>query len=156
MHSVSIYGLNDKKIPEHLSKSSFGKKSTWEWICNRKDICNLSIGVSVAGGATFLHYSEESLKVNYRYYKKLFGIINLKKKKIKNNIFYFARKILNNKMPINEWGKPQHDLIKNKILKKYKFQNIPFYKMNTYKATQFIVTKIKKNPNYLVKFIKLS
>jgi len=59
-------------------------------------------------------------------------------------------------MPINEWGKPQHDLIKNKILKKYKFQNIPFYKMNTYKATQFIVTKIKKNPNYLVKFIKLS
>ena len=71
IHSVAIWGKDIKKIPEHNSKSSFGKGSTWEWICNTKNVCNLSIGVSVHGGATILHYPEEFLRVNYRYFKIL-------------------------------------------------------------------------------------
>ena len=59
------------KIPEHKSLSSFWKKFNLGMDLNPKNVCNLSIGVAVeGGGATFLHYIEELLKVNYRFNKK--------------------------------------------------------------------------------------
>ena len=65
IHSVAIYGKNQSKVPSHNSKSSFGKRSTWEWLCKSKDVCNLAIGLNLHGGGTFCHYSEEKHKINY-------------------------------------------------------------------------------------------
>ena len=156
IHSVAIWGKDIKKIPEHNSKSSFGKGSTWEWICNTKNVCNLSIGVSVHGGATILHYPEEFLRVNYRYFKKLSGKIILKSgKKIKKNFIFFARKKYKNKIVKNQWNRCERDLIKNKILyKKIFFKNLIICKMNTCKASKFVIKKIKKDPGYLMVFEK--
>ena len=156
IHSVSIFGKKYNKIPEHKSLSSFGKNSTWEWICKSKNVSNLSIGVAVKGGATFLHYIEEFLKVNYRFNKKITGNIRLKNKMVKKKIFYFARKRNKNFQIENNWLKCQNDLLHDKILKKNKFKNLNFFYMNTNKATNFIIKKMINNPNYLVKYSKLS
>ena len=69
IHSVSIFGPNYKEIPDHNCKSSFGVGSTWEWLSNNKNVCNLSMGIGLNGGATICHYPEQKHKVDYRYFK---------------------------------------------------------------------------------------
>ena len=151
IHSVCVWGKNYKVVADHKSKSSFGKGSTWEWICNSKDVCNISIGISVLGGATILHKHKEKLKVYYRYFKKFKSIILLKnKQQVKKEFFYFARKKFRNKSIINDWHTCEKDLIKNNILKKKTFsQNLLICKMNTNKATKFLINKLKRNKNYI-------
>ena len=155
IHSVAIWGKKKNQIPTHKSKSSFGKGSTWEWMCKSKNVCNLSIGISISGGATILHYPEELNKVNYRYYKKIKGQIILKNmKNLNKEFFYFARKKFKNKIVFNDWNKCENDLIQNKILYKSKFNKLVICKMNTFKATNFINKKIKNDKNYLAYFKK--
>ncbi len=155
IHSVAIWGKKKNKIPIHKSKSSFGKGSVWEWICKSKNVCNLSIGINVNGGATILHYPEEFNKVNYRYLKKINGNIVLKNgNRIKKQFFYFARKKFVNKKVFNNWDKCEKDLIKNRILKKRMFKGLLICKMNTNKATNYINKMLKKDREYLVYFIK--
>lgn len=148
IHSVCIFGKN-KRIPTHYSKSSFCKGSTWDWLCNSKNVINLSLGIGLEGGATFLHVSEEKNNVNYRYYKKLnINVYNNKKKRVANKFYYYSRK----RNFLNSWKKCEDDLIKKKLLKKIKNElNIPIYLVNTFYASKFIDKKIKENSNYLLK-----
>ena len=55
------------------------KKSVWEWLCKRKDVLNLSIGLGLAGGATFVHYAEEISSVPYREFINLYNPVFDKK-----------------------------------------------------------------------------
>ena len=80
IHSVCIY--NNKYELKHECESSFGQGSVWEWISNN-DVCNLSLGIGLNGGATICHYPEESLGVDYRTYITLDGKIYDEK----NNFF---------------------------------------------------------------------
>ena len=148
IHSVAIYGKNQSKVPNHNSKSSFGKGSTWEWLCNSKDVCNLSLGLNLNGGGTFCHYSEEKNKISYREFKSIKLSIKGKNDKIiKKNFRYFSR----SKGIRNNWNKCEKDLINEKLLKKFKFKENDYQiiKMNTFKVINFISKKIKKDNYYL-------
>ena len=79
--------------------------------------------MAVEGGATFLHYIEELLKVNYRFNKKITGSIKLKNKMVRKKFLYFARKKNKNFLIKNNWLNCQNDLLHDKILKKKKFKN---------------------------------
>ncbi len=151
IHSVSIYGIKHNKVPNHNSNSSFGKGSTWDWLCNSKNVCNIGLGLNLHGGGTFCHYSEEKCKVNYRQYKNIdLKVISKKNILSKRKFTYFA-KSLDIKNIKNDWKKCEKDLIKNKLLKKFKFKenNYSIIKMNTFKTTKFILKKLKKNQYYL-------
>ena len=63
IHSVSIFGPNYKDIPDHNCKSSFGLGSTWEWLSNNKNVCNLSMGIGLNGGAIFVIILNKSIKL---------------------------------------------------------------------------------------------
>jgi aminoglycoside N3'-acetyltransferase len=148
IHSVAIYGKNQSKVPSHNSKSSFGKRSTWEWLCKSKDVCNLAIGLNLHGGGTFCHYSEEKHKINYRKFKILkLKIIGKNNKLIKKKFTYFSRKA---KIK-NDWSACERDLINEKLIKRIKFKenDYPIIKMNTYKVTNFILKKIERDKYYL-------
>jgi aminoglycoside N3'-acetyltransferase len=150
LHSVCVFGKNKDKIKIGNSSSSFGKGSFWEWACNSKDVCNLSLGLNLEGGATFCHYPEEFMKVNYRKYVKLNTKVYDKKNNIiKNNFFYFARK----KSFYNNWKRCEADLFKYSLIKKYVFieNDYKVLKMNTNKVYKFLIKKIEKNLFYLVK-----
>lgn len=155
IHSVSIFGPNYKEIPDHNCKSSFGVGSTWEWLSNNKNVCNLSMGIGLNGGATICHYPEQKHKVDYRYFKFFeTKIIDKKNNLFKRKYSYYTR--INNKKfeGINNWKKCESDLINNKILKQIKINEIIFQKMNCYDAVKFISMKLSKNPNYLGKLKK--
>ena len=150
IHSVAIFGKNYKEIPDHNCPSSFGKNSTWEWLCNSKDVCNIALGLGLEGGATICHFPEENKKVNYRKFKnlkiKVFGKDN---NIIKKKFQFYVRK----KQIKNNWKNCENDLFKKKLIKKYLFKEnkYPVIKMNTYEVTNFILNKLKKNKNYLIK-----
>lgn len=150
LHSVSIFGKNINKIKIKNSASSFGKGSIWEWICTSKDVCNLSFGLRLNGGATFCHYSEEIMRVNYREYIDLkIKVFNNKNKLQKKKFSYFGRK----KNIFNDWNRCEKDLYQNQLIKKYVFSENKYIitKMNTQKVTNFIINKLKKDNNYLIK-----
>lgn len=156
IHSVSIFGPNYKEIPDHNCKSSFGAGSTWEWLSNNKNVCNLSMGIGLNGGATICHYPEQKHKVDYRYFKFFKAKIIDKKKNLSERKYSYYTRIKNKKFEgINNWKKCEIDLMKNKILKQIKINEIIFQKMNCFNAVKFIAMKLNKNPNYLGKLKKL-
>ncbi len=150
LHSVCIFGKNKNKIRIGPSLSSFGKGSFWDWACNSKDVCNLSLGLNLGGGATFCHYSEEFMKVSYRKYIELdIQVFEKKNKKIDKKFLYFARK----KKFSNNWKKLERELTKLSLIRKYVFpeNDYSILKMNTNKVTKFLIKKIKNNSLYLIK-----
>ena len=153
IHSVAIFGKNNCKNLNHNSASSFGKGSIWEWLCNSKDVCNISLGLNLKGGATFCHFSEEKTNVRYRKYKDLdFKIIGKDKKIINKKFTYFARNSKFKRLK-NDWSKVEKDLIKHKMIEEFIFpeNNYRVIKMNTHKVTNFLLNRLKKNSNYLIK-----
>ena len=156
IHSISMYGKKTREIPNHDCNSSFGKGSVWEWLCRNKDVCNLSLGTRLDGGATICHYPEEYLSVYYRTYIPLEGkIIDKNKKKTKSKFSYYARIINKNFEGSNNWNLCEKDLLKKNILsRKFFFNNqYPISLMNAYKATNFIISKLKNDKEYLGKLI---
>jgi aminoglycoside N3'-acetyltransferase len=153
LHSVSIFGKNSFKIPIKHCNSSFGKNSFWEWACNN-NVCNISLGLELNGGATFCHYVEEYCKVPYRNYINLNYIVKDKQNKnTKKKYTYFARNTDFKKEIINDWDNVQKTLIKEKLIYIYK-NTTPKYqvlKMNTSKVSNFLIGKVKENQNFLIK-----
>ena len=154
VHSVSIFGKNSFKIPLKYCSSSFGKNSFWEWACNNKNVCNISLGLELNGGATFCHYSEEYCKVPYRKYINLNRFVKNKNNYIvKKKYKYFARNSKYKKKIINDWKKIQKILVQKKLIKIYKNENPKYQilKMNTFDVSSFLIDNIKKNNNFLLK-----
>ncbi len=154
IHSVSIFGKNENKIPLKYCSTSFGKNSFWEWACNNKNVCNISLGLELNGGATFCHYAEEYCNVPYREIIELnYSIKNKKYQLIKKKYKYFARKSSYFKETTNDWKRVQQTLEKKKFIKIYDNKS-PKYKiltMNTFEVTKFLINQIKKNPHFLLK-----
>ena len=120
-----------------------------------KDVCNLSMGIGLDGGATISHYPEEKFKVNYRSYKSFNVKIIRKNEKVSIKKFsYFSR--INNKnfTAQNYWKKCENDLIKKKIIKQIKIKGIIFQKMNSNKAVDYMLSQLKHDSNYLGRLIE--
>ena len=80
----------------------------------------------------------------------------IKKKNLSERKYSYYTRIKNKKFEgINNWKKCEIDLMKNKILKQIKINEIIFQKMNCFNAVKFIAMKLNKNPNYLGKLKKL-
>ena len=154
IHSVSIFGKNSFKIPIKHCSSSFGKNSFWEWACKNNNVCNISLGLELNGGATFCHYVEEYCKVPYRKYINLNYIVKGKQNKsTKKKYTYFSRNTDFKKEIINDWDSVQKTLIKKKLINIYKNENPKYQvlKMNTSKVSNFLIKKVKKNNIFLLK-----
>jgi aminoglycoside N3'-acetyltransferase len=156
IHSLSVYGKNAQDVPYQNCNSSFGKGSVWEWLCKNKDVCNLSLGIGLNGGATICHYAEENIVVNYRKYIPLEGqIIDKDKKKTMSKFTYYGRILNKNFEGINNWTQCEHDLLKKKFLvRKFFFKNsYQISIMNAKKGINFIINQLKKNREYLGRLV---
>lgn len=152
IHSLSVYGKNMQDVPFQNCNSSFGKGSVWEWLCKNKDVCNLSLGTRLEGGATICHYAEEHIRVNYRKYIDLPGtIIDKDKKKNRSKFTYYGRIINKNFEGHNNWIACEQDLLKKRfLLRKFFFKNsYPVSIMNAKRGIKFIINKLKNNSEYL-------
>ena len=149
IHSVCVVGPKYNEIAEHNCSSSFGKNSTWEWLCENQNVRSLALGIDFSGGATLCHYPEEKLNVFYRAYKNLnIKVYDQNNKVIKRKYTYFARK----KNYENLWDNCKNQLIKNKIIVNVKNEfKIPIFSMNALETTNFITSNLEKNNKFVLK-----
>ena len=81
LHSYLILGKHRKEISKLKLKTSWGKKSLFEWL-SKKNARLIVFGVPWKDGCTYLHRYEETNLVPWRYFKEFSGNMYLKKKKI--------------------------------------------------------------------------
>jgi len=150
MFSCLILGKK-KSYYSNNSNNSFGPGSIFEklLIQNAKLV---SFGLN-RFDPTFVHYVEQFFdtnfkKINYRYLKKISGIIIKDKKRYKDNYFTFLRK-KNNKF-YNEKN-IKKDLLKAKKLNWIKLLNTNIYIVEAKDFYNFGITGMKKNKNYFIK-----
>ena len=149
-HSVCIEGPKTEFLLEDVPDSSFGEKSVYEKLYNL-GAYNLSLGSEFIGGATFCHYSEEVLKVPYRFYKYFPGnILDQNNKLVDFDFRMYVRIIENDFYYENNWNVFWQDSLKKGLVNYFKFnKTAPIFLMNIKDSHDFLVEKIQKDPFYV-------
>ena len=147
IHSLSILGPDAEFLSSFLSDTSFGENSLWNFLVQSNESINLSFGIGLVGGATFLHCIEENAKVPYR------KIINLDREVLDNNdkrlnfqFRYFAHS-QNSKG--NNWEIVESDLKKEGLLQEWQVDEINISAMKIRKVSDYVGNALRKNPYYL-------
>ncbi len=155
-HSVCIEGPKTEFLLEDVPDSSFGEKSVYEKLYNLGSY-NLSLGSEFIGGATFCHYSEELLKVPYRFYKYFPGnILDQNNKLVDFDFRMYVRIIENDFYYENNWNVFWQDALKKGLVNYFKFnKTAPIFLMNIKDSHDFLVEKIQKDPYYVATKFKL-
>ena len=147
VHSLSIMGPDAEFLSSFLSDTSFGEDSLWNFLLQSEDSVNLSFGIGLVGGATFLHCVEERAKVPYREIIDLDSeVVDCNGKDLKFQFRYFAHS-QNSKG--NNWKSVEADLRKNELLLEQEVHGINISAMKIMEVSNFVRDKLIKNPYYL-------
>ena len=144
-----------KNFPKEYEKINFNaafiNNSIWEYFY-KKDVTIVNIGLDHLI-ISLIHYIEFICNVPYRKIIKIKGTVELEK--IKKSLIYnfYAR----DKKSIYalDWIKIEADLIENNIIKTNYKKILNFKWLKTSELGNYIKSKIKENPYYLVKKITL-
>jgi len=148
--SVCGKGKLAKDIIENISKSGAGNGSVFErlYVFDAKI---LFLGADFIKTCTFNHYTEQFLKVNYRYSKYFKGKVIYKDKTLNDSWEFYVKntEVLKFKdLSHNKYF--EKDLIKNKILKKYKIDKFEVSLCSSRELFDFVKKKLKKNIYYIL------
>ena len=103
-HSLSVSGPRSHEFLACKNHSSFGEGSPFELLYDMEAI-NLSLGIGLVGGATFLHHAEEVAGVPYRIYKNFPGdVFGEDGIRLPNTYKMFVRRINANYEYQNKWN----------------------------------------------------
>jgi|LauGreSuBDMM15SN_2_FD.fasta_scaffold02197_6 aminoglycoside 3-N-acetyltransferase len=154
IHSVSALGKHANYFTKEIESSSFGIKSTFHKLIEANAI-NVSLGANFIGGATYLHYSEESVLSPFRDFKDL----NVKCFDSNNfllpvNFKYFARRITSEGEYVNDWGKPLSDFIEKKLFIFDKIGDANFMYSRMLPSVRFLIEMLSSDAFYCAKFIE--
>ena len=155
-HSIAAYGPNAEFLTNSICDSSFGTESAFEKLY-QLNAYNLSLGNEFEGSATFFHYTEELLKVPYRFYKDFPGVVTNKNNEIVDKTFnMFVREIEKTYEYINRWDILWDDLLSHNLVQHIKFNAyVPILLMKIVDCHDFFYDKISKNPYYVAEKINI-
>ncbi len=150
MFSCLIIG-NKKKFLE-VKNNTFGPNSIFEKL-HKNNAKLVSFGLK-RFDPTFVHYVEQYFdtnlkKINYRYLKKIIGIISINNKKYKDTFFTFLRNRKINKSYFEK--RIKKDLIKSKKLKTLTVCDSKIYIVDSKNFFKIGIKGMKKNINYFAK-----
>jgi aminoglycoside 3-N-acetyltransferase len=153
-HSIAAYGPNAEFLTNSICDSSFGTDSAFEKLY-KLNAFNMSLGSEFVGGATFCHYTEELLRVPYRFYKYFPGEVRGRYNEIIDKTFnMFVRQIEEKFEYINRWDIFWEDVLKHSLVKYIKFNSFaPVFLMNIVDCHDFLYDKISDNPYYVAEKI---
>ena len=156
IHSVAISGPEAKELSKSISSSSFGPNSIWKELSIRNDVCNISFGIGMVGGATFLHYVEEQAKVHYRSYVPINRkVLDKEGIDVKEDFTYFAKMERNGKFAENSWEQVSQDLKREKLVETIHLTpEFQVSLMNVGVTCRYVGEEIAKNSNYLGGFVE--
>ena len=151
MFSFAIFG-KDRRYFSKIGKNTFGEKSLYEKLYKKKAKL-VSFGLN-RFDPTFVHYVEQYFhtnigKIDYRYIKKMTGIINNNGKKHKDTYRTFLRK--KNIKKTYEEKNIKKILLKNNKLKFIKLFDANIYIVDAIDFFEYGLEGMKKNKNFFVK-----
>lgn len=149
-HSVCIEGPQKSYLLNDISDSSFGENSVYEKLY-KLGAFNLSLGSEFIGGATFCHYTEEMLKVPYRFYKYFPGnITDQHNNKVNIDFKMYVRIIEKDFYYDNNWEVFWQNILEKGLVNYFKFnKTAPIFIMNIRDSHDFLAEKIFRNPYYI-------
>ncbi len=148
--SVCGKGKLTEDIIKNISKSGAGDGSVFERLFVF-DAKILFLGADFIKTCTFNHYTEQFLKVNYRYSKYFDGKVIYEDKTLNDSWEFYVKntEVLKFKdLSHNKYF--EKDLIKNKILKKYKIDKFEVSLCSSRDLFDFVKKKLKKNIYYIL------
>ena len=151
MFSFAVFGKN-KQYFTKIGKNTFGENSVYEKL-HKKNAKLVSFGLN-RFDPTFVHYVEQYFhthieKIDYRYIKKITGIINDKGEKYLDTYQTFLRK--KNSKRIYEEKNIKKILVENKKLKSIKLFGANIYIVEASDFFKYGLIGMKKNRNFFVK-----
>ena len=147
INPVHSYIYSNIKLNKNEYKNcSFGSRSIFN-LFYKKNFIWINLGAGNNSGFTIFHHVECLSNVNYRKKIKFKRYIYYKRKKININYNYFARK----GNIIYDFNKPVNEMIKEKILHRFKYNNKSIVFGECKKIIDFLILKLSKNKNYLRK-----
>lgn len=148
IHSVAVYGKQAEYLSSEIDLSSFGEKSIFAKIFNLK-ATNISLGTEFEGGATYLHYIEELVKVPYRNYIDInTRVLDCKNVAIDKKFTYFARITNENVEWNNNWSIVWKDLISRNLIELHKLGPAKIMHSNMYETGKFFANQLVNDPLY--------
>ena len=148
IHSVSAYGKYAQHFTSDIDVSSFGEKSPFAKLhqCNAH---NISIGTGLVGGATYLHYTEEFLKVPYRSFVKIpVAVFDANESKVDREFVYFARVAVDGFEYVNVWNNVWDDLSVAGAFTTFEIGPAKIVHSKMRDSADLFADKIKENPYY--------
>lgn len=154
IYSFTVYGKDKEKISKLKHRSCFGFDSPFGYLIQNKGK-NLFIDLDYKKALTFVHVAEESVGVNYRYFKIFKGdYIKKNKKKVTQSFKMYVRKTQKvSKTVIDK--KFDKVLKKKKALKEITFKKIRFSIVDINKAFSLMKKDIRSK-NGLIRGERLS
>tara|TARA_X000000950_G_scaffold96452_1_gene121787 strand:- start:658 stop:1422 length:765 start_codon:yes stop_codon:yes gene_type:complete len=146
--SVSYFGKLSKEIIGTSNETCFGKKSLFEFL-HKKNAKILCLGCSY-NQITFVHYIEEMLKINYRYFKRFKGYHYYKNKKKIVETDYFVRDLSLKRSTLLNLKKLFSNLKNKKKYFDFPLGRIPAHSVSTNDLFFEAKKGIKKNQFFLI------
>jgi len=145
INPIHSYIYKNHRIIKNFKTFSFGKKSIFQYFYD-SDFTWVNFGCEYNQGYTLFHHAEELNNVSYRKKITFKKVIQYKKKNIKINYNYFARK---KKVAFN-FKKAVLEMRRKRIIKFIKFENTFLEIGKVKKIINFLNKKLKLNKNYLL------
>ncbi len=155
IHSICAYGKKARYLTQDIATTSFGEKSSFAKLIKMNAI-NIALGTGFIGGATFLHYTEEHLKVPYREFLSLgVEVYDSDERKVDDEFYYFARKVteLHPGLYENNWETPLKDFMTAGLFHFDKIGNANVMWTKMEDSTEFLIKKVNINPYYCAKVV---
>lgn len=155
IHSICAYGKKANYLTQDIEITSFGEKSPFSKLIQMNAV-NIALGAQFVGGATFLHYVEELLRVPYRSFLQLeVEVYDMNGMKVDDDFYYFARRLdpTQKNSYVNNWDGALKDLLENNLLSSDKIGSANFMWAKMGDAINFLIQKIRADPYYCVKKI---
>ena len=155
IHSICAYGKKADYLTKDIETTSFGEKSPFSKLIQMNAI-NIALGAQFVGGATFLHYAEELLRVPYREFVPLgVGVYDMNGLEIDSEFYYFARKSDRDRESsyTNNWEVALKDFLENNLFSFDKIGSANFMWARMGEVTNFLIERIRGNPYYCARII---
>ncbi len=150
-HSISVTGPKAGEFAQCRGLSSFGVGSPFALLYDMEAI-NLSIGIGLVGGATFLHHAEETAMVPYRFHKDFPGeIIDENGKMLTDTYKMFVRKVEDTFEYKNEWDHILGDFVQDGLVEQGSLNGASLLAFRIKPSHDRFIERLKKDPFYCAK-----
>jgi aminoglycoside 3-N-acetyltransferase len=153
-HSICTIGPNAPYLISEISDSSFGPKSPFAKLFELNAF-NISLGTNFIGGATYLHHTEESTRVPYRFYKKFPGsVFDISGQSVENEFSMYVRRMSGEYEYKENWEAVWERFEQTDLFKPFHINDVPGSVSSIRDTHSYFRSMLLAEPFFATKFVQ--